>query len=1245
MKKLNVTINNQTISAEEGKTLLEVIQEQNLDYIPTLCHDKRLNPYGSCFLCVVEVQGLNRLVPSCATPVAEGMVVNTNNERIKSSRKTALEFLLSNHYADCIGPCTNNCPARVDAQSYIALISMGKGDEALKLIKENNPLPLSIGRVCVRDCETTCRRDYVDDAVAINALKRHVADSDLKNMWVPEIKEKKNKKVAIVGGGPSGLTCAYYLTLEGYSPTIFEKLPKLGGMLRYGIPSYRLPREILDNEIKWITDLGVEVITNVEMGKDFTLSSLKEQGFESVFLGVGAHKASRMGLHGESEISGVLGGIDFLRVHTLNGEQKVSGHVVIVGGGNTAIDAARTSLRSGASKVSIVYRRSISEMPAHHEEIEAAQAEGIDIRILTHPVDIHSEKGKLKGIRCIKMKLEEQPGKRPRPVPVEGSEFDMDCDILISAIGQQVDDSFLTKDPDCKLDERWGTLMVKNENLETTVKGVFAGGDAVTGPLSAISSIAQGKKAAIAIDKYLRGDNTPERKKFLSFKHNLATLGEFDFKGYSMIARNKMAELSLEERQTTFKEVELGLSCSQVEDETARCIECGCSEYYDCELRKYADDYEIDINNIKGEVRKYEVDKRHPFITIDSNKCINCGRCVRTCSEILKVSALGFVYRGFKTIVKPAMEKALSDTNCISCGNCVDTCPTGALMEKFPFKVLGTLKKDNYETICNFCSIGCKINVKVLKNDIYFVSNSTDSIRDSHNKGYLCPKGRFGHRYLNNLERSNSIIVKNGNQITDYDQTAELIANRINQIIEKYGNDSVAVFGSPKLSNEEMYLLQKLARAGFKTNNIASLTNIFNGGTNVSLDKIFGFTGSTTSKEELINADVIIAVNSDLSEDNLIIELKIKEAQKNGAKLVLINSSEIKLEKFADLWLDNRKGTNTLIINALISSVLNSDDSKNYMSNDIENLDDLKKSVNKYNIDEVSELSGVDKSKIINLINMISDPEKNVIFIYNGDSSLEKSKYDLEAVANFLVLTGRVNKESNGLLLLKNYVNSAAINNMGLSPEYLPGFVKSDETKEKETIESKWGVNLSSFKPEIDIKERLLQQKIKAVLIIGENPLQNSSLRKYFEGVEFMVVSDLSMTETAMEADVFIPMRSLFEKSGSFITFDNRLQNVEPFIVNDISQTWEVLAKIGHHFGNGFDYNSDSEIFNEICSVNRTFINAELDNYIPINDAAFVFENGMRSYIVDETDLSQTKQDNLVILNCEKFYNESIKIN
>lgn len=1193
MEQIQITINGNEISVNPDITILEAVHQNKLDEIPTLCHDKRLEHFTSCFLCVVEVEGVNKLIPACSTKVSAGMKVHTKSEKIVESRRTALALLMSNHYADCIGPCTNNCPAGVDAQTYIALISMGKYKEALKLVKENNPLPLSIGRVCVRDCEAACRRKFIDEPVSVNAMKRFIADYDNVNKWTPEVKPGNGKKVAVVGSGPAGLSCAYYLTVEGYSVTIFEKLPMLGGMLRYGIPEYRLPKKILDAEINWIINLGVEVKTGVELGIDFSIHSLLEEGYDSVFLGVGAHKASKMGLNGEDITFGVFRGIDFLREIELSFIPKLKGNVVVVGGGNTAIDAARTALRCGAGNVKIVYRRSIKEMPANPEEIEAAQKEGIEILFLTNPKNIVTEDHKIIGIECLKMGLVEgKPGERAKPVAIDGSEFIVNCDYLISAIGQAVDTGFTKFDKECSL-EKWGTVCVNKETFETSIHGVFAGGDVVTGPFTAITSIAQGKKAAKAIMSYLTtGKAKGGNGNFYSFKHNLAKINEREYEAVKKLAREKMQELEVTDRIHNFKEVEEGLTEEQVADEFKRCLECGCSEYYDCDLRKYCDEYDVNISSFTGETKKYLADGRHPFIMLDPNKCINCGRCVRTCSEILKVSALGFINRGFKSVVKPAMEKALLDTNCISCGNCIDACPTGAISEKFPFKILGTLPKDNIETVCSFCSVGCKINFKKISDDIFYVANTTEEIKDSHNKGYLCVKGRFGHRYLMNKNRVLFPQIRR-HGIIDFVDTNEALKyseKKIKELTEKYGADSVAVLASPKLSNEELYLLQKFTRAGLKNNNISSFSNLVYGNDLNALDSMTGFTSSTASMDDLNDADVIVVINSNLSEENLVMELKIKEAQKHGAKLVLINSSEIKLTKYADLWIDSRKGTNTYLIDSL-NKILIEDGyaSESFVHGRTKNFKELRANLANIDISKAIHYSGVDKNVFNEFISTMKT-FSNIIFIYNIDSRSDKSVNDLKAISNFLTLTGRTGQEKNGIIILREYNNSTGLIDMGVLPEYLPGFVKYDETEQVNTIGNAWNTDLAKiFKP-VDLALKLKKGEIKGLLIFGEDPLNVHENEIYFNGVEFLLVSDAYHTSTTENADVVLPAANHLEQSGTYTRCDNLVQKSSKVIngVNDY-ENWQLISNLAARFADGFRFNSSSEVQDEINTVNRFY--------------------------------------------------------
>ena len=1133
-------------------------------------------------------------------------------------------------------------------QSYIALIAANKYEEAIELIKEANPMALSICRVCVRDCEVVCRRENIDQPVAINALKRYVADID-NNTWMPEVKPKNGKKVAIVGGGPAGLTCAYYLSREGYSPTILERLPELGGMLRYGIPEYRLPKSTLDSEINWLTGLGTEVKTEVEMGKDFTIDSLKKDGFDAIFLGVGAHSASKMRLDLEDETEGVIKGIDFLRELILKDIPNLEGTVAIVGGGNTAIDAARTAVRCGAKDVKILYRRSMKEMPAHQDEIDAAIEEGVDIMFLTLPNKIIREGNKLKGVARIKMELKEaKPGERARPVPIEGSGFTLELTHLVAAIGQAVDGGFLEQESDVET-ESWGTIITNNETMATSIDGVFAGGDVVTGPFTAVTSISQGRKAAFAIMEYLLPENKPAEKKFYSFKHTFGKLPESEFDEMPKIGRQKMVELPVNVRVANFDEVELGLSKEQAIEETERCLECGCSEYTDCSLRLYADEYEVEIENLLGDVNKYKVDNRHPFIKFDANKCINCGICVRTCSEILEVSALGFVHRGFKSVVKPAMEKELLHTNCVACGNCIDACPTGAIGEKLPFKLMGTLPKEDYETVCNFCSIGCTLNYKKIDENLFYISNSTEEIKDTPNKGYSCVKGRFGYRYMLNGNRLAEAKVKvdGVQQVTEVEKAIDVASTKIKEVVDKYGRDSVAVFASPKMSNEELYLLQKFARTGLKNNNIESLSNLSSKVENDCLDDMLGMTVSSTSSESIETADVIVVMNSNLSEDNLVMELKIKEAQKRGAKLVVINSSEIKITKFAHLWVDNQKGTSTVLMNGVLNQLINNALlDANFVENNTTGFRELRDKVASYTPENVASFAKIDLSKFYEFYNLLKNPHSKVVFVYNIDSTKEKSVNDLKSLANYLVLTGRIEHKDNGLLLLRDFANSTGLIDMGVNPNYLPGYVKLTEEKGIEAVGKQWKTDLKTiFKPS-DILAKLKNKEIKAAIVFGENPMANDEFKEAFENLEFVFACDNGNTLTTEMADVVVPLGYYIEQEGTYTNYERRIQKSKSVVKQLINlANWEIISKLANNFGEGFKYSKPEEIWNEIVTVNRYYTKASINEVWKTNPYASGFNtaNKKANFSANDIEIKTFEPEKEQLIYSEYYFNENVK--
>jgi heterodisulfide reductase subunit A len=404
--------------------------------------------------------------------------------------------------------CQATCPVHLDIRGYIGLIADGRFDEALSRIRERLPFPAVIGRICPHPCEQKCNRGNQDEPLSICGLKRFVADYELQELGRPEVPSKagtREEKVAVVGAGPAGLTCAHDLARLGYDVTIFEASPVAGGMLAVGIPDYRLPREILEKEIDVVRALGVEIKTNTPVGKDLSIDDLFRQGFKAVFIGVGAHLSQKLGIPGE-DTKGVVHGVHFLRDLNLGQKVWVGEKVGIIGGGNVAMDAARSALRLGARKVYILYRRTRQEMPASDEEIEASEAEGIEIQYLVAPAEVLSGNGKVKGLKCTRMELGEPDASgRRRPVPIKGSEFDIELDMIIPAIGQTTDLSFLGGNSGIETTRR-GTLSADPETLATSRPGVFAGGDAVSGPAMAIEAVAAGKRAAVAIDNYLKGE-------------------------------------------------------------------------------------------------------------------------------------------------------------------------------------------------------------------------------------------------------------------------------------------------------------------------------------------------------------------------------------------------------------------------------------------------------------------------------------------------------------------------------------------------------------------------------------------------------------------------------------------------------------------------------------------------------------------------------------------------------------------
>lgn len=683
---LNLTINGKNITVEEGTTILQAAKDNGI-YIPTLCYDDAVKVYGACGLCVVEAEGIPKLLRSCSAKCSEGMVVNTESKRVVQSRKIAMELLMSAHDGDCVAPCQLNCPARTDCQGYVGLIANGEYEAALKLIKNKVSLPASIGRVCPHPCETACRRGKVDEAINIAQLKAFAADMDLNSdSYLPEKNAPTGKKIAIIGGGPAGLTAAYRLAVSGHEVTVYDMMEKMGGMLRYGIPQYRLPKEVLDKEIAIIEKLGVKMINGVKLGKDFTVASLKAQN-DAVIVAVGAWKSSSMRTPGE-ELDGIYGGIDFLRAVALKQEINIGDKVVICGGGNTAMDACRTAVRLGAKEVYCVYRRTRNEMPAEDIEIKEAEEEGVQFKFLTNPISFNGEGGKVKSVTLQLMELGEPDASgRRRPIAIKGKTEELDVDSVIVAIGQKLVNEDVSE---LKLTDR-GNIEADIDTFKTNIEGVFAIGDATNrGASIAIEAIGEANRCALSIDAYLNGEDIETRVPYISRRDEEL----IDFQSKEKCPARKPKVLPAAERKNNFDEVCLGYTEEDAKAEASRCLECGCKEYYKCKLLSVAQRYDIHPERFKGEMpQKYTADSNE-FIERNSAKCILCGLCVRSCKEVMNISAIGLLGRGFKTEVAPAFNLPLDQTKCTNCGLCVELCPTGALTEKSALKKQVPLKEE-----------------------------------------------------------------------------------------------------------------------------------------------------------------------------------------------------------------------------------------------------------------------------------------------------------------------------------------------------------------------------------------------------------------------------------------------------------------------------------------------------------------------------------------------------------------------
>lgn len=672
MEQIKITVNGIEMTGNKGDTILNIAAANGVE-IPNLCYSPNLKLYGACGVCLIEAEGMPKLMRACSAVASDGMILSTETERVRKARKIALELIMSDHEGDCVAPCSLNCPAHTDIQGYLKAIAQGNDSQAVKIIKEKIPLPASIGRVCPHPCESHCRRRLVEEPLSVAFLKAFAADRDMQsaNPYKAVCEAPTGKKVAVIGGGPAGLTAAYFLCVAGHEVTVYDAMDEMGGMLRYGIPEYRLPKAVLRKEVEAIAQLGVTMKNNVRVGADISFDEIRK-AYDAVLVTVGAWKGSSVGCKGE-ELQGVLSGIDFLRDVNMGNIPEIGRNVAVVGGGNTAMDACRTAVRCGAENVYVIYRRTRAEAPAEDIEIEEAIEEGVQFLFLTNPDEIIGENGKVKQVRLQVMELGEADASgRRKPVPVEGEFRVLDVDTVISAIGQKclptgLEEIELTK---------WGTISADKTTCMTNLEGVFAAGDATNkGASIAIDAIAEANTAVKAINAYLLGMPMDFPEPYYSKRNVTAEM----LSDREKMPRAVMPVKAPEYRKNNFESVIEGFSEAQARQEAKRCLECGCHDFKDCKLIRYTNAMPVAPERLAG--AKHQCFKEQKLVSIerDQGKCILCNLCVRTCKEIAGQSILGLVGRGFKTVIRPEFNNPETVAVCKDCRKCAYLCPTGAL--------------------------------------------------------------------------------------------------------------------------------------------------------------------------------------------------------------------------------------------------------------------------------------------------------------------------------------------------------------------------------------------------------------------------------------------------------------------------------------------------------------------------------------------------------------------------------------
>ncbi|WPD21586.1 MAG: formate dehydrogenase subunit alpha [Candidatus Electrothrix scaldis] len=1201
-------INDRQCTVTAGQTILAAAKEVGVD-IPHLCHlPGKRDADQPCLLCLVEVNGKRKR--ACATQVTEGMVIETETPALVEHRKERLAHLAANHYGDCKAPCSITCPGSINVQGYIGLIAQRKFGAALRLIREKNPLPGIVCRVCPAFCEHPCRRALLDEPIAINNLKRFAFDFAAQHPLPTEITAPATgHKAAIIGGGPAGLSAAWFLRKQGHNVTIFEAGPALGGATRTAIPVFKLPKENLAREIETILSLGIEVKTGQAWGRDFSLADLQQQGFEGIFIATGLAGRKKLTLPG-SELA--QDGLDFLaqagsgHVGAIHELPLLTGKVLVVGGSKVAIEAARCAVRCGAEEVTVVFDRPLAEMTAYEKDIGAAKQEQVRFLTLTVPLSIQKEKGML-SVELGKNTAVETGGKASQVQLVEGATLLWQGDFVLNGLGQEGDDGFLSfgaleRELTVTANK---TIKVSPSTMQTNLPDIYAGGEVASGPRSVIQAVNAGRKAAEAMHRQFGETELALADGNCNFSkgRKLDSIDMSNYQGMSVEARTIMPQRLAEQGACDFSQTELGYSEEVAVREAQRCLECGCTGLSKCELRPLCRDHKVSVTSAPVQ-RRSAVDDSHFFINVDADRCIDCQRCERSCEFDAFVFTKG----------EPVPTLTIKE-NCVSCGACVDACPTGALTKKqLAFPLLpGEAKL--VRSVCTYCGTGCSVDIAVKNGTIVEIKALSDA---PPNNGDLCIKGRFGYDFYRHPERLTKPLIRERLdqpfREVSWQEALAFAAQGFLRIQQEQGTQALGVLSSSRCENEVNYLAQKFCRAVFRSNSVDNCARVCHAPSVSGLRIALGSGAATNALEDIEGTEVLLISGSNPTEAHPVVGMKVRRALRKGGKLIVIDPRQTEMAKLADIHLQLIPGTNVLLINSLLHAILDEGlEDKDFIAARTENLDKVREHVAAYAPEVMVEQTGVPAELVRKAARLYCSTKKGMILYGLGMTEHRNGTQGVMGLANIALVSGNVGRRNAGICPLRGQNNVQGSCDMGALPYVYSGYQDVADESARKRMSGNWGMELpeAAGMTEPEMYEAARNGTFKGMYCIGYDPLHTqgdvNNVRAAFAQMDMVVVQDIFLTKTCDMAHVVLPAACFYEKDGTFTNAERRIRRIRKAvdppgearpdwqIVCDLAQAMKQAGQQDHDTGQGMTYPDAAAVMDEIaaCTPNMAGVSYE----------------------------------------------------